>query len=153
MPTPQLLIISDDRGRVEKIREHLRVLGPWDVVVESSLQLSRGTLGLMIADAVVIDFDGLVDSAKGMGWVSECRSAFRPVPVVALRDGYDEREALACFELGVSDVLSLDLHADRLAHIVTDVTIEASLRTRTRALPAGIRDRLAATSVAASRTK
>lgn len=142
MSKPQLLIISDNRGRVERIRESLRALGSWDVVIQSSAELVRGPLGLMIADAVVIDLDGLLDRSMGETWVAECRNAFRPVPVVALRDSYDELEALACFRIGVSDFLSLEDHSDRLAHIISALAIESSAHLQDKGShPQGIRRR------------
>lgn len=151
MSTPQVLIISDDRVRVEKIRYHLRALGSWEMVEESTAGVAQRPLGLMIADTVVIDFDGLSDRSLGKKWVLECRHAFRPVPVVVLREYYDDVDARACFDLGVSDFLSLADHSERLAHVISALAIESAVASGASALP-GVRNRLCSPRPASTRT-
>lgn len=44
--------------------------------------------------------------------------SFRPLPVVAIGEHYDEAEALTLFQMGVTDYLSLSDHRDNLPRVI-----------------------------------
>ena len=61
---------------------------------------------------VVYLADGInLDRVEELAW--ECSTSPAPVPMVAISDRYDEKQALALFRAGVVDYLSLSDHGEK----------------------------------------
>lgn len=113
-----LLLICRDPDRAEPIARDLE--RACDRRVEwAATPEGWDVTGELDRCALVFFWLDRADDCESLGAVLQTgATSRRPVPVVAVAERYDERQALTCFRLGVTDYLSLKDHREALPAVI-----------------------------------
>jgi DNA-binding response OmpR family regulator len=117
--TGYVLLISQDGTLVEEVRGALDAsleVHPL-AIVKTADRVSAEILAGVAFVLIHVDGGGFSGPVGRLLWLNSTMR--RPIPVLALVDVYEARQALAFFRMGVTDVLSRPHHLDRLGALVT----------------------------------
>jgi len=136
MPEPlQILVVDDDRGHAEFVRELIRYEVAPDACVEVVTAYDAAVTAMRGRAFDVALFDYLLDRGDGLGLLKEVRAAGSDTPVVIMTGHGAEQVAVEAMKSGAADYLSkATLTGESVAHAIRHaVSIAAAERQRAEA--------------------